>query len=146
MKLNPYLNFDGNCKEAFEFYKKVFGGEFESVMTFGEMPEGEKEVPEEEKDHIMHISLPLDDDLYLMGSDISPSMGHKLNVGNNIYISLHPTTKEEGQRLFDELSKDGKVEMKFQKMFWGDYFASFFDKFGNAWMINWTEKTAENSR
>lgn len=140
MKTNPYLNFDGNAREAFEFYKKVFGGEFGSIMTFGDMPSGEGPQPtEQEKSLIMHISLPIGD-FHLMGSDIAPSMGQKLTVGNNIYINLVPDSKEEGQKLFDALSEDGKVEMPFAKQFWGDYFGSFFDKFGVAWMVNCGDK------
>ena len=140
IKANPYLNFDGNTREAMEFYKSVFGGEFNSVMTFGEMAQPDQPVAEEEKDRIMHMSLPIGEELWIMASDISPSHGHKLTMGNNNYICLVPETKEEGQRIFDELSVGGKVEMPFEKMFWGDYFASFFDKFGVGWMINWGEK------
>ncbi len=140
MKVNPYLNFDGNAREAMEFYRTVFGGEFDSVMTFGEMTENDDyQVPEEEKERIMHISLPIGDELWIMASDISPSQGHKLIEGNNNYICLVPESKEEGQRIFDQLSKGGEVEMSFEKMFWGDYFASFKDKFGVAWMINWSD-------
>lgn len=141
VKANPYLNFDGNAREAMEFYKSVFGGEFNSVMTFGEMPKQEGyEVSESEKHRIMHMSLPIGDELYIMASDISPSHGHKLTIGNNNYICLVPETVEEGERLFKSLSEGGKVEMPYQKMFWGDYFGSFFDKFGVAWMVNWGEK------
>lgn len=140
MNVNPYLNFNGNAKEAFDFYKSVFGGEFSAVQTFGEMPEGENQMPDEEKDRIMHIALPIGKDTILMGSDISESMGMKLNQGNSVYISLHPDTKEEAERLYKELSADGKIEMKFQKMFWGAWFASFTDKFGVMWMVNWEEK------
>lgn len=140
MKVNPYLNFDGNCKEAMEFYKSVFGGEFDSVMTFGEMPQDENfTVLDEEKDRIMHMSLPVGD-FVLMASDIMPSQGHKIAEGNMVYVSLHPESKEEGQRLFEELSKGGDVEMPFELQFWGDYFASFNDKFGIKWMVNWAEK------
>ncbi len=137
MKFNPYLNFDGNAKEAMEFYKSVFGGEFNAQQKFSEIPPQEGVAfPEEEKNRIMHISLPLGDDNFLMASDISPSQGHKLNQGNNVYISLTPDTLEEAKRIYKELSNGGKIEMEFQKMFWGDYFASFTDKFGVMWMIN----------
>src|SRR3990170_971677 len=131
MKVNPYLNFDGDAREAFEFYKSVFGGEFDAVQTFGEMPHGEgQQTPEAEKNLIMHISLPIGDGQFVMASDISKSMGMKLTVGNNNYISLHPDSKKDAERLFKELSVGGKVEMPLAKMFWGAYFASFADKFG----------------
>jgi PhnB protein len=141
LKINPYLNFDGNAREAFEFYKSVFGGEFDAVQTFGEMPQGEGQpMPESEKNLIMHISLPLGEAQYLMASDISKAMGMKLIVGNNNYISLHPDSKKDAERLFRKLSEGGKVEMPFEKMFWGDHFGSFTDKFGVGWMVNYHEE------
>ena len=144
MKVNPYLNFDGNAEEAFNFYKSVFGGEFTALQRFKDVPEGQP-MPESESELIMHISLPIDKDTVLMASDISKSMGMQFNPGNNVYISLHPDSMDEAERLYEELSKDGKVEMKFQKMFWGAYFSSFTDKFGVQWMVNF-EDTAEQKK
>lgn len=139
MKVNPYLNFDGNAREAFEFYQSVFGGELEQGMTFGEMPPDENlKIADEEKSRLMHISLPVGD-FVLMGSDISPSLGHKLNVGNNTYISLHPDSKEEADRIFEALSDGAEIEMPMADQFWGDYFGSLIDKFGICWMINFHE-------
>lgn len=144
MKVNPYLNFDGNAKEAMDFYKTVFRKEFDTVQKFSEMPPQEGvQFPEEEKDRIMHISMPLGDG-FLMASDISPSQGHKLNQGNNVYVSLAPDSLEETKRIYEELSQGAKnIEMKLAKMFWGDYFASFTDKFGVKWMINYHAKEGE---
>ena len=105
------------------------------------MPHGEgQQTPEAEKNLIMHISLPIGDGQFLMASDISKSMGMKLTVGNNNYISLHPDSKKDAERLFKELSGGGKVEMPFEKMFWGDHFGSFTDKFGVGWMVNYHEE------
>lgn len=140
MKINPYLNFNGKTEEAFNFYKSVFGGEFNALQRFKDVPNSEQPMPKEEGDRIMHISLPIGDGNFLMASDISEGMGMKLAPGNNVYLSLHPESLEESERLFNELSKDGKIEMKFIKMFWGDYFGSFTDKFGVQWMINYGEK------
>jgi PhnB protein len=121
-----------------EFYRSVFGGEFDSVQTFGEMPQDENfTVPDEEQNRLMHISLPLQGGQHLMASDTSPSMGHKLIVGNNNYISLHPDSVEEAERLFDGLSEGGNIEMPLEKQFWGDHFGSFKDKFGVGWMVNY---------
>lgn len=133
-KMNPYLNFDGNCKEAFDFYKSVFGGDFLFVGRMGDAPG--MEISEEYKDRIMHISLPISEHCTLMGSDTMPGYGQVLNVGNNIYISLHPETKTEADRLFNGLSAGGKVEMPMADQFWGSYFGSFTDRFGVNWMIN----------
>ncbi|OGY49283.1 MAG: glyoxalase [Candidatus Buchananbacteria bacterium RIFCSPHIGHO2_02_FULL_39_17] len=140
MKLNPYLNFNGNAEEAMNFYKSVFGGEFSALQRFKEVPDSEQPMPESEGNRIMHVALPIGKDVVLMGSDISEKMGMKLNQGNNMYISLHPDTKEEAERLFQTLSEDGNIEMKFQKMFWGAWFASFTDKYGVQWMVNYEEK------
>lgn len=139
MKVNPYLNFDGDGEQAFNFYKSVFGGEFIANMKMSDAPDVKK-LPKNERNRIMHISLPLSKDTILMASDTVPSMGHKLNKGNNNYISLHPESREEADRLFNGLSVDGKIEMPMEDQFWGDYFGSFVDKFGVHWMINYNEQ------
>jgi len=134
--VSPYLNFNGNTEEAFNFYKSVFGGEFLAVMRFKDNPEG-GEMQEADKDRIMHIALPLGGGTVLMGTDALESMGQKLTFGNNFYICLSPDSKEEADRLFNGLSDGGKIEMPIQDMFWGAYWGSFADKFGVQWMINY---------
>lgn len=135
-KMNPYLNFDGTAEEAFNFYKSVFGGEFTGVHKLGDAPQSEQ-LPENEKSRIMHISLPINEHTTLMASDILPSMGHQLVVGNNNYISLHPESREEALHLFNGLSAGGQIEMPLEDAFWGAYFGSFKDKYGVQWMINY---------
>ncbi|AXY74895.1 VOC family protein [Paraflavitalea soli] len=135
-KMNPYLNFDGKTEEAFNFYKSVFGGEFPAIHKIGEAP-GTENLPDDEKNRIMHISLPIDAHTTLMGSDTMPSMGHNLVVGNNVHISLHPVSREEADHLFNGLSAGGTVEMPIADMFWGAYYGSFTDKFGIKWMVNY---------
>lgn len=135
-KMNPYLNFDGTTEEAFNFYKSVFGGEFLALHKMSDTPHGEQ-LPDHEKNRIMHIALPIDEHTVLMASDIMPSFGHKLNEGNNMYISLHPASREESERLFNGLSAGGEVEMPLEDTFWGAYFGSFKDKYGILWMINY---------
>lgn len=134
-KLNTYLNFDGRSEEAFNFYKSVFGGEFSSLQKMSDMP-GAEQLAENEKGRLMHISLPIGESDILMASDIIPSMGHKLNVGNHSYISVFTDSREEADRLFAGLSAGGEIEMALEDAFWGDYFGSFIDKFGIGWMIN----------
>ncbi len=134
MKLNPYLNFDGNAEEAFRFYQATFGGEV-FVQKMDQAP-GTENLPENEKGRAMHVSLPIGDGQTLMASDIVPSMGHVLNVGNNNYISITPDSREEADKLFNGLSVGGEIEMPMEDMFWGDYFGSFKDKYGMCWMIN----------
>lgn len=133
MTLNPYLNFNGNAEEAFRFYQSVFGGEL-FIQRFSEVPDMEQ-LPPEEQQMIMHVSIPIGQGQFLMASDCLASMGQELHVGNNNYISISVESREEADRLFHGLSTDGKVEMPMEDMFWGDYFGSFIDKFGVCWMI-----------
>ena len=136
MKVNPYLNFDGQAEEAFNFYKLVFGGEFTANMKMKDVPGGDK-LPAAEQNRVMHISLSIGKNILLMGSDTAPSMGNPALIkGNNIYVSLHPKSREEADRLFNGLSAGGEIEMAMEDQFWGDYFGSFIDKFGIGWMIN----------
>lgn len=139
MKVHPYLNFDGQAEEAFNFYKNVFGGEFTGIMKMNEAP-GTENLSGEEQNRIMHVSLPIGKDTILMGSDIVPSMGHTLKTGNSAYISLHPESREEADRLFNALSAGGEIEMPIDDQFWGDYYGSFADKFGIRWMVNYNPK------
>ncbi len=135
-KLNPYLNFDGQAEEAFNFYKSVFGGEFlGEIHRIGNAP-GTEGLPENERNRVMHIALPIGNDL-LMASDIIPSAGHRLIEGNNNHISIFPDSREEADRLFAGLSEGGEVEMPLEDQFWGDYYGSFTDKFGVKWMVNY---------
>jgi PhnB protein len=136
MILNPYLNFDGNAEEAFRFYQTVFGGEL-FVQRMKEAP-GTENLSENEKNRAMHVGLPIGNGQSLMASDCLPSQGHVLRQGNNNYISLAPDSRAEADRIFDELSAGGTIEMPMDDMFWGDYFGSFVDKFGVCWMINYT--------
>ena len=141
---NIYLNFPRNTEEVFNFYKEIFGVEFSGggVARFGDIPptEGLPPMPEKDKNLIMHIELPLPGGVLLMGSDAPESMGFNVVVGNNVHITLDPDTKAETKRLFDALSKGGKVSMELQETFWGAYYGSCTDKFGVQWMFNCTGK------
>jgi len=136
--VNIYLTFDGNCREAFEFYKAVFNGEFPHVSTFGEMPpqEGKPPMPAELKDKIMHISLPISEETILMGSDAGGEWSPDLQMGNNFSISVNTDNVEEAQRIFNVLSDGGKIKMPLEKTFWGAYFGMLTDKVGINWMVN----------
>jgi PhnB protein len=132
--LNPYLNFNNNTEEAFNFYKSVFGGEFAMVMRFKDIP-AEFKGPAHEDNKIMHISLPVAGGGMLMGSDVPEAMG-KVVPGNNIQLSLAPASREEADKLFNGLSAGGQVTMPMADAFWGAYFGMCEDKFGIRWMIN----------
>lgn len=137
-KLNTYLNFARNAEEAFKFYKSVFGGEFSSVVRYKDMPMEGMSIPKGDDDKMMHISLPLDTGDVLMASDSLESLGQKLVPGNNVYISVHPVSKEEADRIFNALSVDGEIEMAIADQPWGDYWGSFKDKFGVMWMVDYS--------
>ena len=135
--INPYLTFNGTCEAAFNFYKSVFGGEFTYIGRFKEMPEDPNyPVSEEEKEKIMHISLPISKETALMGSDSSESFGKATIAGNNYTISVNTNSVEEITRIYNELSKGGEIKMPLNKTFWGAYFGMFTDKFGIHWMVN----------
>lgn len=139
--INPYLTFLGNCEEAFNFYKSVFGGDFTYIGRFSEMPEDENyKMPESEKNNIMHISLPISKETILMGSDTGGEWADKTVVGNNISISINAKSKEEADRLFNDLSKDGRITMPIAATFWGDYFGMLRDKFEINWMVSFNEE------
>ncbi len=141
-KVSTYLNFESETESAFNFYKEVFESEFTGVMRFGDIPptENNPELPEELRNMIMHIELPILGGHVLMGTDAPESMGFKVNKGNNYYIMLQPDTRLETKKLFDALKVDGQIEQELQDMFWGDYYGSLKDKFGVQWMFNCIEK------
>ena len=133
--INPYLNFSGNCEEAFNFYRSVFGGEFLTLMRFKDVP-AEVQMAQSEGEKIMHVSLPIGQGTVLMGSDRPAAMGPTTN-GNNYYISISPESEAEATRLFNGLSAGGQVTMPLEKAFWGAYFGMCTDKFGIQWMVNY---------
>ena len=140
MSLNIYLHFNGNCREVFDYYRSIFGGEFEILQTFRDMPAGE-DVPddmrmsEEELDQVMHVGYPIGSSL-LMGSDVPRQFAPPVNQGNNFSISHTPSSREEADELFAKLSDGGQVTMPMEDMFWGDYFGSCIDKYGINWQID----------
>lgn len=136
--VNVYLNFKGDCLEAFNFYKSVLGGEFSYVGKYSEMPpqEGMPPIPDSEKNKIMHISLPISKETALMGSDCIEGCGPVFIAGNNFSISINTDTKDEAKRIFGGLSDHGKITMPLEETFWAAYFGMLTDKFGINWMVN----------
>lgn len=144
--INPYLNFPGTCEEAFNFYKSVFGGDFAYVGRFGEMPPDPNfELPEEAKNLIMHISLPISKETVLMGSDTAGEWAPNLIVGNNMSVSITASSKEEADRLFNGLAAGGKITMPLENAFWGDYFGMLTDKFGINWMVSFNPNPGQQA-
>ena len=132
-----YLHFNGQSEEAFKFYKSVFGGEFITAQRYGDMAGSDKmNVADREK--MMHISLKLTPVTTLMASDLPATEDLSFLPGNNFHICLQAESEKEANKLFQSLSKGGKIEMPMNKTFWGAYFGMFEDKFGVHWMVNFT--------
>ncbi|MET7748356.1 VOC family protein [Micromonospora sp. NPDC005367] len=128
-RLNPYLNFPGNAREAIEFYRQVFGGSLR-MSTFGEFGDA---APGTE-DQIMHAMLDTDRGFTLMVSDLPPGMEHQ--PGNNISISLSGDDADELRGYWERLSEGGAVAMPLEKQMWGDEFGMCVDRFGIQWMVD----------
>lgn len=135
MQINPYINFAGTCREAFELYKEVFGGEIVMMQTFGESPVAEH-VPAETRDMIIHARLEFGGNV-LMGSDAPPDRYEK---PAGYYVSLQTDSPEEADRIYKVLSEGGTVEMELQPTFWAARFGMFTDRFGTPWMLNCDQK------
>jgi PhnB protein len=128
-RLNPYLNFPGNARDAMEFYQTVFGGNL-AVSTFGEFGNQDAAVA----DKVMHAILESDGGYTLMASDIAPGMEHA--PGNNITLSLSGDDGDDLRGYWDKLTDGGQVIMPLEKQAWGDEFGMCMDKFGIPWMVN----------
>ena len=134
MTINAYLTFGGECRAAFEFYRTVFGGDFVVMQTFADGP-ADMGAPEDAKDLIMHVTLPVGGGV-LMGSDTIAQFSPPPVVGTNFSLSLSPDSREQADELFAKLSAGGRVTMAMQDQFWGSYFGTCTDRFGIGWMIN----------
>jgi len=132
--INPYINFNGNAEEAFNFYKSVFGGEFASVVRFKDLESPEFPVPENDANKIMRIVLPIGGNI-LIANDVPESLGPVNENENRSKIAISAATKEEADKLFTGLSEGGAVEMPMDKSPWGTYFAMFRDKYGIEWTV-----------
>lgn len=142
-QVSVYLNFERETEAAFNFYRSIFGGEFDGgIMRFRDVPPSENmpPMPEEDLGLVMHVSLPIMDGFALMGSDAPKSMGFRVTAGNNVYLNLMPPTRAETRRIFSALAEGGVVEQQLQEMFWGDYYGSLRDRFGIQWMFNCASK------
>lgn len=130
MRINPYLNFAGQCREAFTLYQSVFGGELE--MTAHKDTPSAQHVPADMQDKIMHAILRIGDAV-IMGSDAPMATA---NDFSGTYIAVHLTTPEEADRTFAALKEGGTVEMDLAETFWAKRFGMLRDRFGVKWMFN----------
>lgn len=138
-RVSTYLNFAGDTEAAFRFYRDVFGTEFiGEIARMGDVPSNPEAPPlsADEQQLVLHVELPILGGHVLMGTDVIASMGHRLEVGNNVSIMLQPDTREEADRLYAALSEGGPEGTGMTEMFWGAYWGAFQDRFGIRWMIN----------
>ncbi|MEW6268511.1 MAG: VOC family protein [Thermodesulfobacteriota bacterium] len=133
MQTNPYLTFDGRCREAFEYYAKVLGGEIEGMFTHGESPMA-AQTPAPWRSKVMHAQLSLRGGTVLMGSDAPPE---RYERPNGFSVAVHVDSAAEAQRVFDALADGGRVEMPLQETFWAHRFGLLTDRFGIPWMVNY---------
>ena len=142
MPLNVYLHFNNNCREVFEFYRSVFGGDFTWMASFREGPP-DMGVPEDEMDNVMHVSYDIGGTT-LMGSDVPSVFGMPVEQGNNFSITYATESREQTDELFAKISEGGTVSMPLQDMFWGSYFGGCTDKFGINWMLDYVAPQASS--
>lgn len=135
--LNTHVAYNGNCEEAFNFYKSIFGGEFDTVMRNNQVP---ADVPgpagEDEGNKILHISLPINEHCRLMGCDMPKAFG-EADRPNSFNISISTDSEADTDRIFNGLADGGKINMPLDKTFWGSYFGMCVDKYGVQWMISY---------
>lgn len=130
MKITPYLNFAGDCRKAMTFYQSVFGGELE--MTAHKDTPSAEHVPPEMQNQIMHAALTIGDAV-IFASDAPMT---KANNFSGVYLSVHPTSVEEADRMFAALKEGGEVEMPLEETFWAKRFGMLYDRWGVKWMFN----------
>jgi len=128
-RLNPYISYNGNAREAFEFYKEVFGGEL-AMNTFGEFGASESS----DADKIMHASLETPSGFTLMGSDTPAELEYK--PGTTMSVSLSGDDGDDLRGYYEKLAEAGTVTMPLEKQMWGDEFGMVLDQFGVSWMVN----------
>jgi len=137
--INPYINFNGNAEEAFNFYKSVFGGEFETIIRFKDLASEEFPVSEHEADKIMRITLPIGPNT-LIANDVPEVLGRVNENENRSKISVNAQSREEAEKIFNGLSQGGAIEMPMDESPWGTYFGMFRDKYGIEWTVEFTRQ------
>lgn len=137
--INPYISFNGNAEDAFNFYKSVFGGDFPLIIRFKDMASPEYPVSENDANKIMHIALPIGNNV-LMANDVPESMGRVNENENRSKISVSVQNREEADKIFNGLSAGGNIEVPIGDSPWGSYFGMFRDKYGIEWLVDFDPK------
>jgi len=141
--INPHINFNGNAQEAFEFYKSVFGGEFQKIVRFKDIASEVFPVAKNEENKIMTIALPIGKQNVLLGNDVPEILGKVNESENRSKISVSAENKEEATKLFDGLSAGGTIEVPFSDTPWGSIFGMFRDRYGIEWIIQYEPQEAK---
>ncbi|MFL5810964.1 MAG: VOC family protein [Flavisolibacter sp.] len=128
MKLDIYINYKGNCREAFRFYEQHLGGKITMMNSFRDMPDAAN-IPEERKDDILHARMEIGGAV-VMGADIPQAEPMR-----SAYLSLRVDSTEEAERIYALLSEGGEIFMRMEQTFFARRFAMLRDKFGTSWMI-----------
>ncbi|OEK00548.1 hypothetical protein BFP97_03070 [Roseivirga sp. 4D4] len=132
--VNPYLYFNGNCEDAFKFYAAAFRKEITYMERYKDVPKTDRQIFKEPDNKIMHATLPISEETSLMGADHAEAYKES-NAFCKFSLIIHTETKEETDRLFNELSEDGEVKVPVGLTFWGAYYGQCIDKFGISWKI-----------
>lgn len=137
-QINPHINFNGNAEQAFLFYQSVFGAEISKIIRLKDLSNSEFTVAEEDEEKIMHIALPIGDNL-LIGNDVPSFLGRVNEEENRSKISVSTESREEADSIFNGLSTGGKIEIPISDSPWGTYFGMLRDQFGIEWIISFNE-------
>lgn len=141
--VNTYLCFNGNCEEAFNFYKSVFNTEFKFIGRYKDVPETARlHFPDCKDEHIMHVGLPISKETILMGADIIDVNRKENNAARHFSLYVSTDSKEEADRLFNSFSKEGEIKLPISEQFWGSYYGICLDKFGINWKVSFSLETA----
>jgi len=132
--VNSYIYFNGNCEDAFNFYKVVFRKEITYIGRYKDVPKADRQIFREADEKIMHVTLPISTETSLMGSDNTEAYEESIAY-SNFSLIIHTDSREEADRLFDELSKSGQIKVAMNLTFWGSYYGICIDKFGITWKI-----------
>ena len=132
MQVSAYLNFNGQCEEAFRFYEKILGGSLQGVFRFAGTPM-EKGAPPEWGEKIMHTSLAVGNSL-IMGADVPPQ--HQQGAARGFSMCVEAASPEGAERVFEALAEGGTIRMPLQTTFWAARFGMLVDRFGTPWIVN----------
>ena len=135
--INPYLTYDGDAESAFKLYESVFGTQISEIKRVKDMP-ADSPLFGGDENKIVHVRLPIGNDMTLMGSDFLNTQNQTFIKGNNIHISLDTNSEEAAAKIFNDLSENGTVNMPIGKTFWNSYFGMCVDPFGIQWMVSYS--------